>query len=80
MVVETYYNDLNLNSDVVSTSNRSTGIFNSNIKLSNSHLICSFSRLKSIPGQENFFDISKPFYILVASGITNNLSMFLITV
>ena len=35
-------------------------------------LTCSFSRLKSYPGCQNFFDLNNPYYILNAAGPTDN--------
>lgn len=76
MMVESYYNDVNRNSDVILLSNRSIGIFNNSVEIMGSYLLCNFSREKSLPGLEKFFNISNPFYILVASGMTNSSGKF----
>ena len=80
--VETYFNDYNnpvdprFKSDVLITQNRSVGLFNSTLTLSNSTLICSFSRIISIHGLDNFFNLSNSFNILLAYGETNSLSNY----
>ena len=83
MAVETFYNYNHTTAtdipgtDVVITSNRSVGIFNSSINVINSFMTCSFSRLKNISALDRyFFDLSNPYYILLASGGTNSLGNY----
>jgi len=78
MAVETYYNDNNYNSDVLSPIIRTIGILNYTVSISNSFLLCNFTRVKSIANYANYFNISNPYYILVAYGDTNSLGNFFV--
>lgn len=71
--VETYFNDYKQNTDVLNESDRSLGLFNISAKIIGSYLMCRFSRIKKIENLDKFYDISNPYYLLVASGKTNSL-------
>lgn len=74
--IETYYNDKKGSPDVIDFLNRTIGIYDAVIRISQTYLICTFSRIKRLPNVQKFFDLNNPFYILVASGELNSLGFF----
>jgi hypothetical protein len=75
-----YYNPVNeANPAPVLFSNSTVGFSNSKVNISNNLMSCTFTRQMSMPGIENYFDISTtPYYLLVASGQNDASSKFLI--
>jgi hypothetical protein len=53
---------------LMNTANPSVGLSNSVVNINNGWLTCSFSRMISMASQQNYFDLSKPYYILAAYG------------
>ena len=58
--------------------NLSIGFSNIKIAYANGKLTCEFSRAKSMPGVNNYFDINKFYYLLFAHGTINSSGNFLI--
>lgn len=78
--VETYYTDWIRNTDVALSTNRNVGVSNFKIGLNQSFVTCSFWRLKHIPVHTGLnsrigtvFNLTQPYYLLVAYGKTNSL-------
>lgn len=71
--VESYYNGLEYNSDVLNATDRKMGITNANIAIINSFFMCNFTRAKSVAGNPLFYNLNNPYYILTAYGRTNSL-------
>ena len=69
-IVQHYYNpNNNTNPNPILQANPTSGYSNSNISVQNGIMNCSFTRQMSMPGTDNFFDISNtPYNLLVASG------------
>ena len=83
-VVESYYNDWReKNTDVASHMDRGLGISYSSISVNQSLVICKFSRLKTVSNQhfrQTIFNLTRPYYLLVAWGSANSLGRFIITI
>ena len=63
--IERYYNN---DKSPVKSSNPSAGISNSIVKYENGVLKCSFTRDKSLANVDQFYNLTRPTYILVAQG------------
>ncbi len=86
MAVEAYYNfnastSVDPGSDVAFTSDRTVGHFNSSISVNNNYMICSFSRNKTIAAlNSKFFNLSNPYFMLLASGRTSSLGNLILRI
>jgi hypothetical protein len=66
-VVQHYYNTDRSAPKLM--SNSTVGFSNSQVSINNNVMTCTFTRQMSMPGTENFFDISTtPYNLLLASG------------
>ena len=66
-VVQHYYNSGRSTPELM--SNPTVGFSNSQVSINNNVMTCSFTRQMSMPGTENYFDISTTSYnLLFASG------------
>jgi hypothetical protein len=52
----------------MNSANPTVGLSNSFVISSNGWLACVFSRIISMPSQQNYFDLSQRYYILAAYG------------
>jgi hypothetical protein len=68
-----YYN-IESNSVYLSDSNLTIGFSNIATSITNGVAQCSFTRLNYINNITRYYDISKPYYILTASGQLNSTS------
>lgn len=69
--IEHYYN-INRNSVPLAPNNRVIGFTNARVLRANGKLLCSFTRINSMPSQANYINsVEKPYYILNADGITD---------
>ena len=75
-VVQHYYNQRK--STPFLLSDPTAGFSNSQVSINNGLMTCSFTRQMSMPGIDNYFDISTmPYNLLVASGQNDVSSIFL---
>ena len=65
--------------DLIDENDPSIGIKNASVLIMDDKMACSFSRLKSIPGNKKYFDISAPnsYYLLLAKGRIDEIGRFL---
>jgi hypothetical protein len=66
--VEHYYNEGEYTPNVLDSSNATIGLSNSSITLNNKFLTCKFTRVKKNPTVDHYFDLSKQYYLLGATG------------
>lgn len=65
-------------SKILLSTNPFVGLSNLKASLSNNILTCSFTRQKLVQNVQNYFDLSKSYYLLMAQGPTNLGIIFLI--
>ncbi len=65
--------------ELIAEDDPSIGITNASVLITDDKMICSFSRLKSIPGNNKYFDLNAPnaFYLLLAKGPIGEMGKFL---
>jgi len=70
--VEHYFNR-NRNSMPLDSANRQIGFSNVRVLRANGKLLCSFTRMNSMPSLPDYYDsAAKPYFILNADGVTDN--------
>ena len=74
--VEHYFNKAKLTPTLLINENPTVGISNTVVSTDQGFLICSFSREKSNPSIENYFDLNIPFYLLLAKAGLNGKILF----
>ena len=67
-LVQHYVNQVHVTPILMNPSNPSIGISNSTVSSKNGWLICSFTRMIFMPNQQNYFDLSNPYYLLASFG------------
>ncbi|CAF0731294.1 unnamed protein product, partial [Brachionus calyciflorus] len=73
--IEHYYNTGKFRPTLLSPNEPSIGLKFKNIELNNGYLTCSFTRYKSHPNIQNYFDTRLNYYILFAKGSTNDFGL-----
>ncbi|CAF1037294.1 unnamed protein product [Brachionus calyciflorus] len=67
--IEHYFNPhKEKTSEVLDSKNRSIGLSNLNITLSNDFLVCAFKRQKTAQDNPKYYDLNKMYYLLIAKG------------
>ena len=69
--VQTFYNT-GLLSRVLNATDRSIGVSNTVVIVNGHYLTCAFSRLKAVPGVNEYYDLENPYFLLAATGMANN--------
>lgn len=67
-LVQHYFNPFLGVSEVLKEDEPTVGLKNSKISFAQGFLTCSFSRAKIVAGINNYFDLNKNFYLLLAKG------------
>jgi hypothetical protein len=71
--VEHYFNKAKLIPTLLVNENPTIGISNAAVSTNQGFLVCSFSREKSNPSIENYFDLNLDYYLMLAKGILNGI-------
>ncbi len=69
-VVQAYNKDKE--PQILDPANPSIGLSNTNVKLENGQLSCSFKRAKSVEGIKNYFDLTRKYFLLCSKGPVKN--------
>ena len=77
--IEHYFNLQKTRPSLLLNENPTIGISNAVVSTDQGFLICTFSREKSNPSIQNYFDLNMDYYLLLAKGSINGLNLFFFT-
>lgn len=68
-LVQHYVNPVYATPVLMNPTVPSIGLSNSLVNINNDWLTCSFTRMVSMPSQQNYYDLTNQYYILAAYGM-----------
>jgi hypothetical protein len=66
--VESYYNKGPTSPVILNPSQPSIGLSEAKAKNVNGYIVCNFIRKNEFPGQENYFSLNSPWFLMMAKG------------